>query len=438
MKFFVAAVLFLSLTVPACRGNPAANHSSSLSLSLSGSTLAVAQGATGNVSVTLGRTGSTGSVTLNVTGLPAGANATFEQPGATNSGKVIIAAGQAPSGSYALTVEGTDGVTRATAALALTVSLAPALTGPYHWTSTGPLISAMPDATHPIVSVKDPSVVYYNNQWHVFATTANTAGTWSMVYLHFADWGQAAAARPYYMDATPGYGNHAAPEVFYFRPQNKWYLISEWGPQYSTNDDITKPGNWTAPRDFFPSAPAEIAKGLDYWVICDSANCYLFFTDDGGHFYRSQTSIQNFPQGFSTPVLVMQSARAFDLFEGSNTYRIKGTNQYLTLVEGFGTQGRAFRAFIADRLDGNWTPLPGAADWTTPFLGASNVVFDPGVSSWTLDFSHGEMIRDGYDETLTIDPNAMQYLYQGLDTNHRSGDYSQLPWQLAIVRRADH
>ena len=438
MRILVTVVMSATLATASCGGgNPVANEQDRLSLSLSGSTLLVAQGASGNVPVTLRRAGSTGSVVLSVAGLPAGASATFEQPGTGDSGKVVISAEAARSGAYSLTVEATDGVNHAAAALALTVQLTPGMAGPYRWTSTGPLISAVPDSSHPIVSVKDPSVVYFNNEWHVFATTANTAGTWSMVYLHFADWSQAAAARPYYMDATPGYGNHAAPEVFYFRPQNKWYLVSEWGPQYSTTDDITRPGTWTPPRDFFASKPAGIGNWLDYWVICDSATCYFFFTDDAGHFYRSRTSIQDFPQGFDTPVLVMQSARTYDLFEASNTYRIKGTNQYLTVVEGITPDGkRSFRGFIADRLDGDWTPLADASSWASPFLGAPNVVFDAGISAWTVDFSHGEMIRDGYDETLTIDPDNLQFLYQGLEVNHRSGDYSQLPWQLALVRRS--
>jgi hypothetical protein len=213
------------------------------------------------------------------------------------------------------------------------VKIKPAMTGPFQWTSTRALLSAIPDAAHPIVSVKDPSVVYFNNRWHVFATTANTSGAWGMVYLNFKDWNEAASAKPYFMDATPNYGYHCAPEVFYFRPQKKWYLISEWGAQYSTTDDITKPETWTPPKDFFAPDTPGLKNGLDYWVICDSSNCYFFFTDDTGHFYRSQTTLQNFPRGFSNPVLVMQAANAADLFEASNTYKIKGTNQYLTLIE---------------------------------------------------------------------------------------------------------
>src|SRR6202142_2654196 len=71
------------------------------------------------------------------------------------------------------------------------------------WTSTGPLVTAVPDAGHAIVSIKDPTVVYFNDQWHVYATTADVAGHWSMAYVHFGDWSQAGSARPYYMSDNP-------------------------------------------------------------------------------------------------------------------------------------------------------------------------------------------------------------------------------------------
>ncbi len=103
-----------------------------------------------------------------------------------------------------------------------------------------------------------------------------------------------------------------------------------------------------------------------------------------------------------------------------------------------GTNGqRYFRAFISDRLDGDWTPLSNANSWSSPFSGINNVTFDPGVTPWTVDISHGEMLRDGYDQTLTIDPTGLQYLYQGVNPASRSVDYVRLPWQLGIIRRTN-
>ena len=40
---------------------------------------------------------------------------------------------------------------------------------------------------------------------------------------------------------------------------------------------------------------------LDFTVICDDVNCHLFFSDGNGNLYRSQTTVANFPNGFTTP-----------------------------------------------------------------------------------------------------------------------------------------
>lgn len=308
------------------------------------------------------------------------------------------------------------------------------LVGPIKWKSSGVLIKPVSDEAHDLVSVKDPTVVYYGDRWHVFATTANSRGNWSMVYLSFKDWSDAIDAKPYYLDANPNLtGYHCAPQVFYFRPHNKWYLVFQsQQPQYSTTDDLSKPETWTKPQDFFASKPASAPRlWIDYWVICDDTHAYLFFTGDDGRLYRSRTSLEKFPQGMSDPEVILQETRD-TLFEASMTYRIKGTDKFLTLVEGLGPS-RYYRAYTADRLDGPWTPVPALDKYEKPFAGIHNVTFADGVEPWTKDISHGELIRDGYDETLTIDPNNLQMLFQGRDPASR-GPYHALPYQLGLLK----
>jgi hypothetical protein len=306
---------------------------------------------------------------------------------------------------------------------------------PVQWKSTGVLIKPVSDDTHTIVSVKDPTVVRYNGLWHVYATVYSTsARTWSMVYLNFKDWSEAPNAKLYYIDQNPNLrGYHCAPNVFYFRPHKKWYLIFQsQQPQYTTTDDLSKPETWPKPVDFFQTKPAGAPQlWIDYWMICDDTHAYLFFTGDNGRLYRSRTKIEDFPKGMSDPEVVIQGPRN-DVFEGSMTCKIKGTNTYLTLVEAIG-QARYYRAWTSDRLDGQWTPVPDANSWQKPFAGINNVTFEDGVTPWTRDISHGELIRDGYDETMTIDPNNLQLLYQGRDPAI-NGRYELLPYQLGLLK----
>ncbi|MBZ0258929.1 hypothetical protein K8I31_22900, partial [bacterium] len=210
---------------------------------------------------------------------------------------------------------------------------------PLKWTSSDILVKPISDETHSIVSVKDPTVVHYNGLWHIYATAYSTsARTWNMVYLNFKDWSEAGDAELYYMDQNPNLrGYHCAPNLFYFSPQKKWYLIFQsQQPQYTTTDDISKPDSWGKPQDFFDGKP-DGAPGLwiDYWVICDDTHAYLFFTGDNGRMYRSRTTIEDFPKGMSNPEVVIEGER-FDVFEGSMTYKIKGVDMYLTLVEAIG------------------------------------------------------------------------------------------------------
>jgi hypothetical protein len=305
---------------------------------------------------------------------------------------------------------------------------------PLKWKSTGVLVSPVSDETHTIVSVKDPTVVRYNDLWHIYATAYSTsARTWSMVYLNFKDWPEAPKAKLTYIDVNPKLrGYHCAPSLFYFTPHEKWYLVFQsQQPQYCTTDDITDVKSWTAPQNFFERLPESAPRlPIDYHVICDDTHAYLFFTGDNGRLYRCRTRIEDFPKGMSDPEIAIEDSRN-NLFEASITYKIKGTDTYLTLIEAL-SPARYYRAWTSDRLDGEWTPIPGADSWQKPFAGINNVTFEEGVTPWTRDISHGEMIRDGYDEKMMLDPNNLQLLYQGRDPES-GGNYSLLPYRLGLL-----
>nr|WP_227996687.1 non-reducing end alpha-L-arabinofuranosidase family hydrolase [Glycomyces albidus] len=318
---------------------------------------------------------------------------------------------------------------------------AEALPTSFAWSSSGILAGPKPDAAHPnIAGLKDPSVVFHNGRWHVFASIASSAG-YNLVYFNFTDWSQAASATHHYLDRSAiGTGYRAAPQVFYYEPQGLWYLVYQTGnASYSTNRDIADPNGWTAPKHFYSGMPQIIEDNIgsgywvDMWVTCDDVNCHLFSSDDNGHLYRSQTSVANFPSGMSEPVIAMQESNKYDLWEAANVYKIQGENRYLLLVEAFGDGGRRyFRSWTAPSIAGPYTPL--AADLGNPFAAQSNVTFPGG--QWTRDISHGEMIRSGVNQKLEISSCNMRYLYQGVDPN-AGGDYNNLPWRLGLLTQTN-
>jgi glycosyl hydrolase family 62 len=294
----------------------------------------------------------------------------------------------------------------------------------FRWRSSGPLVAPKSPAAHDFVSIKDPSVVYWNNQFHVHATVYDqTVKGWNMVYLSFSDWSQANAASQFYMQNSPTRGG-VAPQLFYFTPKKKWVLVYQWGASFSTTDDPSRPETWTPRAPLLNNAPSG---ALDFWVICDSANCYLFFSNDLGQLYQAKMPIDQFPSAFDN-ARVLMSDTAGNLFEASNVYKIRGTSKYLLLVEAYGP--RYFRSWTATNLEGPWAPL--AATQQNPFAGKANVTFDG--SAWTNDISHGDMVRTNPDETMTIDACDMQFAYQGADPNaNPGGDYALIPYRLGLL-----
>ncbi|MFJ8467561.1 non-reducing end alpha-L-arabinofuranosidase family hydrolase [Streptomyces swartbergensis] len=320
------------------------------------------------------------------------------------------------------------------------------LPGSFAWSSSGPLIGPKPDAGHPILSVKGPTVFRYQDRWHVYFTTADTAGRQSLGYTSFARWSEAASAPQMFLDANPNIGSRyaAAPQVFHFAPKQPWYTVYQTGPpSYSTAKCPSDPLSWSAPRNFFGSEPPVVTgnKGdgarLDFWTICDPTDRYLFFSDGNGHQYRSRTTLAEFPNGFRDTAIMLSEPNRFDLFEAGDVYRLGDGGGYLMLVEALATGSdwrRYFRAWTADSPGGTWKPLADTEAY--PFARSSNVAFEAGQPAWTRDFSHGEMIRAGVDQTLTIDPCRLQFLCQGMDPA-ADGEYHRLPWRPALLTQTN-
>ena len=236
----------------------------------------------------------------------------------------------------------------------------------------------------------------------------------------FADWPDMATATQHTMPMLS-----AAPTLIYFAPKNIWVLMYQYGQwtfMYSTSTDPTNPSSWSAPKELYNGS-----HGIDNTVVCNSTTCYLFWTDDDGKVYRSSMPIGSFPGTFGNGAAIMTDTKS-NLFEAEQVYAIKGTNQYLMIVEALGGAGRYFRSFTATDLAGSWTPL--AASESNPFAGKANVTFSNG-NAWTSSISHGDLVRTNPDETQTIDPCNLQFLYQG--TGPSSGSYINTPYRPGLL-----
>jgi len=280
-------------------------------------------------------------------------------------------------------------------------------------------------------AVKDPSVVFFGDQWHLFYTAAGK-GQYVTGYVAGARLEDLGRARRHELNAVRGVASRygCAPQVFYFEPRKTWYLIfqtrdANYQPAYSTTATIDRPESWSKPQPLV--AKNEPAKWIDFWVICDATTAYLFFTRGHRDVCVMTTDVASFPHGFS------DARRVFGpVHEAVHVYKVKGRDRYHMFYETLLPGSEKFRRYglaTAEDLLGPWRRL------SDDFARGDQLVYPPETEKWTEEVSYGELIRAGCDQRLEYDPRQTTFLIQGLRTVEHEGPYPQLRWRLGLIRK---
>lgn len=310
------------------------------------------------------------------------------------------------------------------------------------WTLNGPVFKASDGDGFDNVSVKDPSIVFYNNKWHLFYTAFGGPEDLQIGYTNAPELSmlnQGTRTMLHFTNIENVENKYAAPQVFYFEPQQKWYLVFQgyWNnvqPLYSTTDNIEDPASWTQPKPLMPKF--EENPWVDFYVICDKEYAYLTYSRDYRSVYAVQTKIENFPEGFdyNNPVKLVGDP-GIEFGEAAHIYKAKSLDEYHMIYETSDLKNyrmRSYSLYHSKDIAGPWTVK--YADYASKPL----LVADPENKGWPEEVSHGEMIRTNYNQEIEYDPVHVQFLMQGIISSERGENYTpdkywSLPWRFGIL-----
>jgi hypothetical protein len=276
-------------------------------------------------------------------------------------------------------------------------------------------------------SVKDPSIVYYENAWHLFYT-ARGNNEYTTGYVSAKELKDLNTAPRFELKQIRGKTRYGcAPQVFYFSPQKKWYLIyqnrdSNYQPVFSSNSEITKPEFWSPYKNLIQKDSNK--KWIDFWVMADDKKVYLFYTEAHLGVMVRSTTVNDFPNGWGN------SKKVFDnVHEAVHIYNVKDKKEFHMIYE-LNTKGiRSFGLAKANKLDGDWQNV------TDDYATGNQLQYSKDTKVWTEMVSHGEVIRCGYDEKMEYDPKNCRWLIQGILKNELCDDYPSLSWKLGVIEQ---
>jgi len=133
-----------------------------------------------------------------------------------------------------------------------------------HWKVSPPVFRPLEEGAFENVAVKDPSIVYFEGNYHLFYTGKRVDQTDKGAKYSITT-GYVAAPTLEGLNSAKRYnlskivdGNIIAPQIFYFAPQKLWYIMAHrydrgnkpnLQPIYLTNPDINNVHGWSSPQE---------------------------------------------------------------------------------------------------------------------------------------------------------------------------------------------
>ncbi len=294
---------------------------------------------------------------------------------------------------------------------------------PMGWNLGEVVLSPGPRGGFDETAVKDPSVVRYKGNWHVFYT-ARGGGRYTTGYVAAKRWEELARAPRYFLPMIRGRSPYGcAPQVFYFEPKGIWVMLfqtddSNYQPAYSMTRTLDDPLSWSAPKPLVEKD--ENDKWIDFWTICDRDHAYLFYTRDHKDVMVRRTRIADFPAGWGPATVAFSGVH-----EAVHVYKARGADQYDMIYEANDGE-RSFGLAQAPSLSGPWRLVD-------PNYATSASLYPRKAGRWTDEVSHGEILRHGYDQRLEYDAAKPTWLIQGVPKEDYKEPYPEIPWRLGLM-----
>lgn len=245
----------------------------------------------------------------------------------------------------------------------------------HFWLVSKPVFEAGEQGSFDEVAVKDPSIVFFENKWHLFYT-ARDSNEYTTGYISAKKLSELKKATRHELKTIRGKTNYGcAPQIFFFEPQKKWYLIfqnhdSNYQPAFATNYNIAEPEKWSKAQNLIEKDSRK--KWIDFWIIADEEMVYLFYTEAHFGVMVRSTKISDFPNGWGKSELVLEN-----IHEAVHIYKAKDKNEFHMIYE-LNTDGiRSFGLAKATNIVGPWKKE------TDCYATNKQLIWNKNVKPWT-------------------------------------------------------